>query len=174
MAIPVSVEPSVSTSGSTSSVIYLSSPHFKKKQTSVEDITFRQNLRKKLCTVSTNKSTDPLEKDENISKKNVSLDIQSNRLPSLIKSHAENSQLIKCDEYLNSALITNSSEPFTVQDFNTFVTQKVQHNEKPVATQVIQFNPNVLHRENSLRLPSVENDDEESILQISPPSNAYS
>lgn len=152
-------------------LLLLNPPHVARKRTTAEDDTFRQNLRKKLR----NKSAGVPEKPEKIVKKRLSLNIETARNSSnTVETSNTDSPLVKSDEYLSSVIIQNDNEQlsFEVQDLSPFIAQKNREgSERPVATQVIQFNPNVLNRENNLKLPVVES--REDIIEISP-TDSYS
>uniref|UniRef100_A0A1B6GCG5 BZIP domain-containing protein n=1 Tax=Cuerna arida TaxID=1464854 RepID=A0A1B6GCG5_9HEMI len=133
------------------------------KPLTADETAFRQNLRKKLRTVSIKKSVTKGEVETNSCeeiprKKRLSLDIESAKQSHCLSE--KDSPLVRSDEYLSSTLLP--SEPLELETFRDI--------SKPVATQVIQVNPNVLYRESSLRLssPTIEG----PLLPISPHTNS--
>ncbi|XP_054280337.1 cyclic AMP-dependent transcription factor ATF-7-like [Macrosteles quadrilineatus] len=128
--IPVEVEPLVI---KPLNLVELSKP------LTMEEAVFRQNLKKKLRTVSVKKTSsqnDKEKKNQNIiPKKRLSLDIGSAKQSQCLDG--ENSTLVKSAQYFSSTLL--SSEPLELDSFKDMA--------RPVATQVIQVNPNALFRD---------------------------
>lgn len=116
------------------------------KPLSGDETTFRQNLKMKSQSASVNKPVLKNNLQENLKAeapkiKRLSLDIET------AKQSQKNSPLVGTDEYLSSTFIPN--ETLELESF------------KPVATQVIQVNPNVLNRRLSSPI-------EDPLLTISP------
>lgn len=117
---------------------------------SPEESTFRQNLKRKLRTVTCKKTAPPTEIKKMCQfdlpkKKRLSLNIETAKQSQVTQclSSKEQSPIIRSDAYLSSTLVSN--EPLELEI------------GKSVATQVIKVNPNALFRDTSL-------------LNISPPA----
>ncbi|XP_075219408.1 activating transcription factor-2 isoform X2 [Lycorma delicatula] len=136
----------------------------KKRLQSSAETGLRQNLRKKLCNSSTKKSTS-LAQNDGLKKKSAiktlgidvenARDFQINEKSTSIATDSDTQQYVTLQSVVES-----------FKDSNVII-DNVQSNDvqpgkkktsKPVATQVIQINPNALHRENiTLRLPEDNN-----------------
>lgn len=124
------------------------------KPLSQEESHFRKNLKKKLRTAQKPSSLRPVNQVQENSappepkanpeitylpkKKRLSLNIESAKQSSCFLDEKNNSPLVKNDKFLTSTVLT--TEPSELESLN-----------KPVATQVITLNPNVLFRDNHLR-----------------------
>lgn len=137
--IPVEVEPAET----------LATPVPTVRTLSLKESTFRQNLKKKLRTVSYKKTVTQVEIKETCrsdlpKKKRLSLNIETAKQSQVSQclSSKEQSPIIRSDAYLSSTLVSNEPPELEIG--------------KSVATQVIKVNPNALFRDTSL-------------LNISPP-----
>lgn len=117
---------------------------------SPKESTFRQNLKRKLRTVSSKKTVTQIEIKETSrlnlpKKKRLSLNIETAKQSQVSQclSSKEQSPIIRSDAYLSSTLVSNEPPELEIG--------------KSVATQVIKVNPNALFRDTSL-------------LNISPPA----
>lgn len=138
--IPVEVEPAET----------LVSPVHTVRTLSPEESTFRQNLKRKLRTVSCKKTAPQIEikkmcRFDLPKKKRLSLNIETAKQSQVSQcvSSKEQSPIIRSDAYLSSTLVSNEPPELEIG--------------KSVATQVIKVNPNALFRDTSL-------------LNISPPA----
>lgn len=128
----------------------LATPVHTVRTLSPKESTFRQNLKRKLRTVSSKKTVTQIEIKEMCrldlpKKKRLSLNIETAKQSQVSQclSSKEQSPIIRSDAYLSSTLVSNEPPELEIG--------------KSVATQVIKVNPNALFRDTSL-------------LNISPPA----